>query len=460
MPDAAELDEYASAYVISYMSLYAGINDSSTIQNDPLSFQQWQSRKEILEFSGKLPQKPIIGSTEWKTLSRIFRYQSRSASEIPDLSVPVKKLKIFKPDFKKFIVHDPAVTMVKYQPKLKKVFTGSGWKPALSAFEENGRLIYTSTKNSPPVDLDMMPDNTYLLTMLGDLLGNRPGEKIAEISKLNLQTGTTVPFISNLPRTASSEISADGKKLCAASFGMMGDGLLSLYNVTDGWKKPQILYNGSGSIGCFLSENNIVALIADARERIELFHPSEKKSEFVIEFPPTEGLTSMQHADLNQDGVDELIVTNGDNADSGPYNSIKPSHGLQIFQTSDNYKSLQRVYRQALPGAYGAVIADFNGDNQPDILFFSHFSLPPYPDALILINNSSREKINFEAYLIADMPEARYTIGQAGDIDHDGDQDVILGLSTLPETYRRGEKIQVRKFEQYPSFVLFLENIK
>lgn len=124
------------------------------------------------------------------------------------------------------------------------------------------------------------------------------------------------------------------------------------------------------------------------------------------------GTTSVQVADLNGDDRRDLIEVNG-----GVYGSSRP---VAVLLNSDSGVFTPTSFDSGLSGFNGFRVAEFNGDNRPDIALTNFNSL----FVRIFYNNGSGGFGSF-----TDYPISLQTAGGllAGDFNRDGKTDLLVG---------------------------------
>jgi hypothetical protein len=149
----------------------------------------------------------------------------------------------------------------------------------------------------------------------------------------------------------------------------------------------------------------------------------------LLQFPPSYGSNCFELTDFNKDGHPDILTTNGDNGDYPPI--LKPYHGIRIFMNDGKNNFGQKVF---LPvnGPCKAIARDFDGDGDLDIASISYF--PDYDhhpeESFIFWENTGNLSFKPSSFNNASM--GRWLTMEAGDIDHDGDIDLVLGNAKFP----------------------------
>ncbi len=173
--------------------------------------------------------------------------------------------------------------------------------------------------------------------------------------------------------------------------------------------------------------SDILSLKANADERVDLY-VGKGKGEFeqkvLFRFNPTYGCTAMEVVDWDHDGKLDFLVANGDNGDYPPI--LKPNHGVRLYLNKGNAQ-FELAHHWPIDGAYGLRVRDFDLDGDYDLAVVSFY--PDYksrPDeAFVYFKNEGKNQ--FTAHTFPEVGLGRWMVMDAGDIDHDGDDDIILG---------------------------------
>ena len=197
----------------------------------------------------------------------------------------------------------------------------------------------------------------------------------------------------------------------------------------------QLLWPNPGAIQTQMHDVNndgmmdLVSLVAQGDEAIVSFIQQKNgdfKPEYLMRYQPNYGSSWFEMMDFDGDGDLDLITANGDNADL-TYTQ-KPYHGMRI-SLNDGYGNFKEAFYQ-LNGATRLVTEDFDQDNDIDIALVSTF--PDYENhpemAFIYLENLGG--FNFKENIIEDVNFGRWFLLDKGDIDKDGDIDILISSFT------------------------------
>lgn len=184
-------------------------------------------------------------------------------------------------------------------------------------------------------------------------------------------------------------------------------------------------------------KTDILAMMAQGDEGMFLYLNKGNgtfSEQRILQFSPSHGSNYFETADFNNDGYFDILTTNGDNGDYPPI--LKPYHGVRIYLNDGANRFSETVF---LPvnGACKAMVADFDKDGDTDIASISYF--PDFirrpGESFILWKNEGN--LQFKPASFNPAISGRWLTMDAGDIDHDGDTDIVLGnapfaMGTVP----------------------------
>lgn len=285
------------------------------------------------------------------------------------------------------------------------------------------------------VDIKFTKKNT-LLTDIGTLLPSELSQgalfSLADDHLYQLQSQLHRPVYS-----LAADLNNDGiDELITANYGHRS-GSLSLYTkqAADTTYTEHILLNIPGAIKCYVQDLNndgrkdIVALFAQNTESIYFFYQTDKLTfvpKKVLQFEPQYGTSDFIIFDYNKDGVYDLAVVHGDNADYS--NCLKSFHGLRVFLGDKNGRYTQ-AYFYPLYGATRLQADDFDQDGDIDFAISAFFPelTQLASESFIYLENTNSSAFHFNAYTCqTPIPIKSLTLEKA-DVDQDGDMDLLLG---------------------------------
>ncbi|RME93245.1 MAG: VCBS repeat-containing protein [Candidatus Hydrogenedentota bacterium] len=456
-PDPKYLDKDTTAFVVATMGLYLGISDPTFLLFHPVYASAYSKRKTLLEFAGLMPKTPTISHEEWELIRNYYLLEAPTKIKIePKDFFPYPYYEIDNSFLHK--IQDPAISFLRVIQKT--IFVGTAWKPALWKFNLSGQFLSRTDIPSPLVDIDSKTHFQYW-TLLGDLLGNKVGEKPAAIWQV--VGNQSRPFVQHLERAAQSLL--DDPLLFTALFGALKGGGLLVTNIQT--KQQKIYLKGESVIGVALidkkkSTRTLAVLTADAREslRICTFRGDQLVSQkMIVKKPPFWGYTMIRSADFNGDGKKDILVVNGDNLDAGPINPLKKIHGLEIFLNKGN--TFESGYRFSFFGAYTVDLAYINQDDILDIGLTSAFRDPRVPDnpGFVLLLSQNSEKINYKPYYIPSLPKARYTLVHFYQPNKNKKPWIFLATPGFPLLYKKenNDSFQLKKENPLPQRIFILK---
>lgn len=234
-------------------------------------------------------------------------------------------------------------------------------------------------------------------------------------------------------------------------------GRLSIFNENTKEFKP--ITNLSGSYRTYIMDvdkdgtEEILAQFSQANEGVYVFKKEADgtyEQNKLLAFPPQFGFSDLDTADINADGYTDLVITNGDNADFS--NIAKNYHGVRVY-LNDKKGNFTESYFYPLYGATQVRGLDANGNGKTDLVIASFFP-NDLEESIILLENQTADKVDFRPTRFENAPKGRWMVMQDGDIDQDGDQDVILGSFVNGPTHLSGSVLNIWLKESVDLLVL------
>ena len=192
---------------------------------------------------------------------------------------------------------------------------------------------------------------------------------------------------------------------------------------------PVVDLNGDGNL-------DIVALFSQHTQEIIAFLGDGHgafEAQSIYRAPMVEfGASGMELVDLDGDLDLDILLTNGDSADTGARTGTKfrTYHGVQWLENRGRLRFEPHPLVQ-LFGAYSATAGDLDGDGDLDIVAGSFFTdlADPNRHSLVWLENDGQER--FEPHSLARIPRSLVAL-KLVDLDEDGLLEIVAGGLLMP----------------------------
>ena len=380
---------------------------------------------------------------------------ARSTLSMPDMPGPPAVSNVRLAD----IDGDKQVDLVGTDMRQGVVFAARPVRNA-SALSTLASIPHPSHVAVTDLDRDGVPD--LIVSDLGEFFP-ADHDKGAVILLRGLASGKFSAFwLDGWPRIASAtaaDFNADGKDdLAVAAFGWRKTGELTiLENRTTNPAQPSFANHKidprTGSLSVWPADLNgdgrldLVTVLAQEHETVLAYLNTgdftfEQKVIYAAPHPNW-GSSGMQLVDLDRDGDLDVLLTHGDTFDDG---IVKPYHGIQWLENTGGYPFVEHTLAQ-MPGVHSARAADLDGDGDLDVVAAALLAGGSDVDekilpALVWLEQSKPG--TFVRHTIQ-MGFPRHATIDVGDIDADGDLDIVAGNFSIEKASSPWVEVWVNK---------------
>jgi len=300
-------------------------------------------------------------------------------------------------------------------------------------------------------DFDLDGDKDLMVGVLGQLFPNN--DKIGSVVILendgafNFTKRIVAEKIARVSDVRAGDLDGDGDMdLAVAQFGY-DDGETRWIENLGNWQfESHILQYLSGPINVELTDIDadndldIISLVSQEWEEIYCF-VNQGNGEFQPKLlygssNQDYGSSGIALSDLDQDGDQDILYTNGDAFDYIPPQG-RPWHGVQWLENKGNLDfEFHRI--TSFTGATNVRPADIDNDGDLDLFAVSAFNIWDNPESYSMIWLQNDGQMNFTKHNISKNPTHLLTC-EPGDFNNDGLMDVVTGgMHTYPPFDRLG----------------------
>ncbi len=421
-------------YVLPRMGYFYGIYENDTIRNTLI--EEGQGGVAV-EQAKVFPAEPTLGKEIWEKIQAFYLENAPEALVMPEYPALEKDLKQFDVKPSPLRLSPPSSTMVHLLEE--GLFVGDALTKKLYQFDRNLELQIAANVREGAVWLEEKSQE-YFLTVMGSFSPtDAPSGFLISLPKDKNQRPKVL--LKNLQRPVHSntaDFNGDGlEDIVVCEFAKWTGSLSWWENKGNDQYERRVLKDQPGAIKAYArdldkdGDQDVIALFGQGNEGVFIFYNQgngQFKEEQALAFHPSYGSSFFDLFDMEGDGDLDIIYTCGDNADYPPI--LKPYHGIRIFENKGKYQFEETFFYQ-LNGAYNAVPEDFDGDGDLDIAaisFFPDFQNRPEESFVYLENQGN---FQMKASTFPEVNDGRWIVMESGDIDKDGDTDLILGALTF-----------------------------
>ncbi len=395
---------------------------------------------------------PYITPENWKKLEA---YYLENAPESPLPQAKKERPGVGIPGFTLEVPAFPAIrasltTLLRIHPQTGDLWVGHRFR---SIFRLDSKNKFKQLDSLPtrvaPVDLIWNSPSSFDLISMGKMDPSNDSIGLLSTYSSKAKGWEEVARIDQLMRPMDMEVedwNGDGKKdYVICQFGNHVGKLSVFFSGPKGFTEV-ILKKDPGarrSIAVDYDKDgdlDLMVLFSQAEEGISLFEnlgKGEFKEKQLLAFHPAYGSSDFRFEDIDRDGVPEIILVNGDNADQSQI--FKYYHGLRIFKRDEKGR-YQESWFYPMYGASALELGDFDQDGFVDIVTISFFPDLRQLDYQHLIYFKQTDSGKFVPSTLKEQIEDHLLTLTKGDLDLDGDEDLIVGTFAFDQLYKAPDR--------------------
>lgn len=396
---------------------------------------------------------PLIKKKDWEKIEAYYLDNSPSSPNPQEEKAVIKAgipgFELITPTYSE--VYPDLVTMLRIHPTTGELWLGHRYKSLFILDPKSDFQIKDSIgTETAPIDIKWNNNlNEFELLTMG--LMDPSNDSIGTVHKFD-KSGVgwnSKSEIKDLKRPVDIEyadFNNDGilDKVISEFGNHIGD--LSLFlSSNQGWNKT-ILKNAPGARKVIIEDLDsdgdldILALMTQGNEGFFAFLNKGNgvfDEKIVLRFQPAFGSSDFVYRDMDGDGLKDLVLVNGNNADLSQI--LKNFHGIRIFRNQGSLK-FEQSWFYPMYGASGLEVDDFDQDGDQDLFVLSFFPDKEQTPKQDLLYFEQERYLEFVPYTPSIKKETHWLTMTKGDLDLDGDMDLVVGAFEFEDLYTKPTK--------------------
>tara|TARA_Y100000385_G_scaffold291570_1_gene370371 strand:- start:2505 stop:3926 length:1422 start_codon:yes stop_codon:yes gene_type:complete len=303
--------------------------------------------KKKIELTGQ-----IVPKEDWNTIYHYYYSNAPFSLTLPSIDTQtIDKIKMNLTDSLSFESIPPFIISMVEDEKHNLVIGTLQGDIYSGSFTKKD--THSASTDLLPIQVKIRNDSSLIVLNMGELGPHHEAKgSIVEVSNQISDT-----LIENLHRpihfTLSDLDKDQNEEYIISQFGSTNDnketGGLWLYE--KGSFEPVQISSFTGASKSIVTDldkdglDDIVALFSQGDEKIVLYkNEGELKftQKILLRFHPLYGCLDFTIDDINEDGKDDILLVNGDNADYSPV--FKPYHGFRVFQQTGQLEFEEKIF--------------------------------------------------------------------------------------------------------------------